>query len=138
MYSNQYSGWYCVPDETFLTDVQLKQLPDGQMVSAESGHPVEWTQEQNYMFRMSNYQSDIIRWIQSGPRIQPKKFEKILLDQLHAEPIPDISISRPSSRVHWGIPVPDDPDQTVYVWLDALVNYLTSAGYPNENVIFFV
>lgn len=52
------------------------------------------------------------------------------------EPLPDISVSRPTSRVHWGIKVPEDDTQTVYVWLDALVNYLTCAGYPNETVRF--
>lgn len=62
-------------------------------------------------------------------RIKPKKFENILLDYLN-EPLKDISISRPQSRVSWGIPVPDDDTHTIYVWLDALINYLTSAGYP--------
>lgn len=62
-------------------------------------------------------------------RIKPKKFEKILLGYLD-EPLKDISISRPTSRVTWGISVPNDDTQTVYVWLDALINYLTSAGYP--------
>lgn len=66
-------------------------------------------------------------------RIKPKKFEKILLDTL-SEPLPDVSVSRPTSRVHWGVKVPDDPSQTIYVWLDALVNYLTCAGYPNDSV----
>lgn len=73
--------------------------------------------------------------IQFSDRIKPKKFEKILLDLLQ-EPLPDVSVSRPSARVHWGIPVPDDPaqSQTIYVWLDALVNYLTCSGYPDESV----
>ena len=65
--------------------------------------------------------------------IRPKKFEKVLMEYLK-EPLKDISISRPIERVSWAIPVPDDNTQTVYVWLDALVNYLTSAGYPNPNV----
>lgn len=66
-------------------------------------------------------------------RIKPEKFEKILLGLLN-EPLPDISVSRPVHRVHWGINVPNDESQTIYVWLDALVNYLTSAGYPDESV----
>lgn len=72
----------------------------------------------------------------SRDRIKPKKFEKILLDSLQ-EPLPDVSVSRPSSRVHWGIPVPGDASQTIYVWLDALVIYLTSAGYPHNLVSQF-
>lgn len=66
--------------------------------------------------------------------IVPKKFYKILLDIIHSEDaLSDISISRPSSRVYWGIPVPDDPDQSIYVWFDALVNYLTVAGYSQNS-----
>lgn len=65
--------------------------------------------------------------------IRPKKFEKVLLEYLK-EPLKDISISRPKDRVSWAIPTPDDETQTVYVWLDALVNYLTCAGYPDATV----
>uniref|UniRef100_A0A182QE22 Methionine--tRNA ligase, mitochondrial n=1 Tax=Anopheles farauti TaxID=69004 RepID=A0A182QE22_9DIPT len=134
IYSSSYSGWYCVPDETFLTDNQLKENERGEKCSAESGHPVEWTEEQNYMFRLSRYQDDVRHWVKGldGRRIQPDKFGRILLDYL-AEPLPDISISRPMNRVSWGIPVPMDISQSVYVWLDALVNYLTVIGYPKEN-----
>lgn len=71
MYSKMYKGWYCVPDETFLTDSQLKEggvSADGQRiyVSAESGHPVEWTEERNYMFRLSGLQKDLERWISAN------------------------------------------------------------------------
>lgn len=79
-----------------------------------------------------NNQSNKNECLLSQP-IRPKKFEKILLEYLK-EPLKDISISRPSNRVSWAIPVPNDETQTVYVWLDALINYLTSAGYPDSNV----
>ncbi len=69
----------------------------------------------------------------SRDRIRPKKFQKILLDTLQ-ESIPDVSVSRPASRVHWAIRVPNDESHSIYVWLDALVNYLTCSGYPNEEV----
>uniref|UniRef100_A0A182PA52 Methionine--tRNA ligase, mitochondrial n=1 Tax=Anopheles epiroticus TaxID=199890 RepID=A0A182PA52_9DIPT len=134
IYSANYAGWYCVPDETFLTDSQLKENERGEKCSIESGHPVEWTEEQNYMFRLGRYQDDVRYWVKGleGRRIQPEKFGRILLDWLE-EPLPDISISRPMNRVSWGVPVPSDTSQSVYVWLDALVNYLTVAGYPKEN-----
>ena len=131
IYSANYQGWYCVSDETFLTDSQLRlDETNGQRYSLESGHPVEWTEEQNYMFRLSKFQDDVIYWLKQGNKIKPIKFEKILFDML-SEPLPDVSVSRPAQRVPWAIPVPDDPNQTIYVWLDALVNYLTSAGYPD-------
>uniref|UniRef100_A0A182LZ77 Methionine--tRNA ligase, mitochondrial n=1 Tax=Anopheles culicifacies TaxID=139723 RepID=A0A182LZ77_9DIPT len=134
VYTANYSGWYCVPDETFLTDSQLKENERGERCSLESGHPVEWTEEENYMFRLSRYQDDVRYWVKGleERRIQPDKFARILLSYLE-EPLPDISISRPMNRVSWGIPVPSDPTQSVYVWLDALVNYLTIAGYPKES-----
>ncbi|XP_050340257.1 methionine--tRNA ligase, mitochondrial [Bactrocera neohumeralis] len=132
IYSAAYSGWYCISDETFLTDSQLRlDSPTGARFSLESGHPVEWTEETNYMFRLSALQDEVLYWVKQGGRIRPAKFEKILLDML-SEPLPDVSVSRPANRVHWAIPVPDDQSQTVYVWLDALINYLTSAGYPDE------
>ncbi|XP_069969329.1 methionine--tRNA ligase, mitochondrial isoform X2 [Bactrocera oleae] len=132
IYSAAYSGWYCVSDETFLTDTQLRlDSAAGARFSLESGHPVEWTEETNYMFRLSALQDEVLYWVKQGGRIRPAKFEKILLDML-SEPLPDVSVSRPANRVHWAIPVPDDQSQTVYVWLDALINYLTSAGYPHE------
>lgn len=131
IYSDNYQGWYCVSDETFLTDSQLRlDEATEQRFSLESGHPVEWTDEQNYMFRLSKLQSEVMYWLNQGQKVKPLKFEKILVDLL-SEPLPDVSVSRPAHRVPWAIPVPDDPTQTIYVWLDALVNYLTSTGYPN-------
>lgn len=132
IYKAKYQGWYCVSDETFLTDLQLIEKPDGTRVSVESGHPVEWTEETNYMFKMSSFQDKIIHWIENKTKISPKKFEKILLDYLK-DPLPDISLSRPSDRVNWAISVPGDQSQTVYVWLDALVNYLSAIGYPEKD-----
>lgn len=141
IYSADYKGWYCVSDETFLTDSQLRlDETTGERFSLESGHPVEWCEEKNYMFSLGKLQDDILYWLKQGNRVKPAKFEKILFDMLW-EPLPDVSVSRPAQRVHWGVPVPNDETQTVYVWLDALVNYLTSAGYPNKEVfignIFF-
>ncbi|KAJ6634198.1 Methionine--tRNA ligase, mitochondrial [Pseudolycoriella hygida] len=130
IYKDKYAGWYCIPDETFLTESQLKEA-NGTKVSIESGHPVEWSEEINYVFRLSAYQEEVIRWADKEDRIGPKKFQKILLDSLQ-EPLPDVSVSRPTSRVNWGIRVPNDDSHSIYVWLDALVNYLTCSGYPND------
>lgn len=66
IYSTTYGGWYCVSDETFLTDSQLKENPNGVKVSAESGHSVEWTEEENYMFKLSKLQEDVLYWIKQG------------------------------------------------------------------------
>lgn len=132
IYKDKYSGWYCVQDETFLSESQLNTDNDGVKTSIESGHSVEWTEEENYMFKLSEYQEDVIYWAKQENRIVPNKFNKILLDMLYHEKLPNLSISRPSSRMTWGIPVPDDDSQNIYVWLDALTNYLTVSGYPDK------
>ncbi|KAG5671711.1 hypothetical protein PVAND_001891 [Polypedilum vanderplanki] len=132
IYKADYSGWYCVPDETFLTESQLITDNSGKKFSLESGHPVEWTSEENYMFKLSKYQDEIIYWARQDNRVIPTKFNKILLDMLYQEILPDLSVSRPSTRMSWGISVPNDDSQNIYVWLDALVNYLTVAGYPDQ------
>ncbi|CAG9862611.1 unnamed protein product [Phyllotreta striolata] len=137
-YLAKYEGWYCVPDETFLTESQLKETvgSDGKklLVSIESGHPVEWSSEENYMFKLSQYRDDLIYWLKTNENsVRPKKFRKIALDFLHQDGgLQDLSVSRPTKRINWGIPVPDDPSHTIYVWLDALTNYLTAAGYGTD------
>lgn len=132
IYKDKYAGWYCVQDETFLTESQLHTDNAGNKFSLESGHPVEWTEEENYMFKLNKYQEDVIQWAKQENRVVPSKFNKILLDLLYQESLPNISVSRPSSRMKWGIPVPNDSSQNIYVWLDALTNYLTVAGYPEK------
>ncbi|KAK7077993.1 Methionine--tRNA ligase, mitochondrial [Halocaridina rubra] len=133
IYQGSYSGWYCVSDEAYLTDVQVKEMTTSsgqkQMVSIESGHPVEWNKEENYMFKLSSFQNDLLHWLKDDGRVTPKRF----LEELRmwvSEGLIDLSISRPRDRVSWGIPVPGDYMHTVYVWVDALINYLTVAGYP--------
>ncbi|KAJ1522223.1 hypothetical protein ONE63_002531 [Megalurothrips usitatus] len=137
IYKGSYSGWYCVPDEAFLTEAQVKDGLNAEgrscKVSIDSGHPVEWTTEENFMFRLSSFKKDLLYWLQRDDVVKPENFHRALVKWLEETELDDLSISRPASRVPWGIPVPDNPSHTVYVWLDALVNYLTAAGYPNSS-----
>ncbi|CAH0763259.1 unnamed protein product [Diatraea saccharalis] len=139
IYKANYSGWYSVNDESFVPETHTKdEIIDGEKVrvSVESGHRVDWTEETNYMFRLSAFKTHLLEWLKTDGVITPQKYQKQLQEWLQNEVyIPDISVSRPSSRVHWAIPVPGDPDQSVYVWLDALVNYLTAIGYPDEDAM---
>ena len=123
-----YQSWYCVQDESFLTEHQIDK---DKKISLESGHPVEWGEEENYTFPLNTFKHGIQSWLNSSEVIKPKVF-KSNLDMFLKDDLPDLSVSRSSKRLSWGIPVPDDPSQTIYVWLDALVNYLTVAGYPHE------
>lgn len=138
IYSGSYSGWYCDADEAFLTENQIATLlKDGKetKVCSDSGRPVHWVEEKNYKFKLSLFQNDVYNWLKKDDSIHPEKFKKQLFTWINDGLMDnDISVSRPTSRVHWGIPVPGDESQTVYVWLDALVNYLTTSGYPDLQV----
>ncbi|XP_048507080.1 methionine--tRNA ligase, mitochondrial isoform X2 [Athalia rosae] len=138
IYPGTYSGWYCVPDEAFLSTSQLEDRKNANgetvKVSIESGHPVEWAEEDNYKFRLSVLQNDLKHWLKDENTVRPAKFHKILSEWIEeGSCLEDLSISRPIDRVSWGVPVPDDNTQSIYVWLDALVNYLTALGYPEES-----
>lgn len=132
IYKSKYQGWYCSSDEAFVTNVE-DVTKDGvtKKVSSESGNEVEWIEEENYMFKLSQFQEPLLKWLDTVPPvIIPNSFHS-LVKQTVSRGIQDLSISRPSSRLSWAIPVPNDESQTIYVWLDALVNYLTVAGYPD-------
>ncbi|KAB0380633.1 methionine--tRNA ligase, mitochondrial [Muntiacus reevesi] len=135
LYKGLYEGWYCASDECFLPEAKVTRQPgpSGDLcpVSLESGHPVSWTKEENYIFRLSQFREPLQQWLRGDPQaITPEPFHHTVLQWLEEE-LPDLSVSRRSSHLHWGIPVPGDDSQTIYVWLDALVNYLTVIGYPN-------
>ncbi|XP_043460723.1 methionine--tRNA ligase, mitochondrial-like [Leptopilina heterotoma] len=137
IYSGKYSGWYCVSDEAFLSNDEIteKKNNKGELVkiSLESGHPVEWYEEENFKFRLSAFQDDVRHWLKNENAVRPEKFYKILLHWANDERVfQDLSISRPTNRVPWGIQTPNDDTQSIYVWFDALINYLTILGYPDE------
>ncbi|NXJ70817.1 SYMM protein, partial [Rostratula benghalensis] len=138
LYKGCYEGWYCTPEETFLPESQLAERRDAQgrpcKVSLESGHQVHWTKEENYMFRLSAFRGPLRDWLRDNPQaIAPAPFYQRVLRWLEEEDLPDLSVSRERSRLQWGIPVPTDPTQTIYVWVDALVNYLSVVGYPETH-----
>ena len=127
IYRGEYEGWYCVTDERFWTE---KDLVDGKC--PEGGHPVERITEANYFFRMSAYQGWLVDYIHSHPAfIRPEWRRNEVLGFLR-QPLEDLCISRPASRLSWGIPLPFDPAYVTYVWFDALLNYVTAAGYLQE------
>ncbi|MGC9348919.1 MAG: methionine--tRNA ligase [Anaerolineae bacterium] len=127
IYAGDYEGWYCVPDERFWTE---KDLVDG--ACPDCGRPVERIVERNYFFRMSRYQSWLLDYLEAHPDfVQPVSRRNEVLGFLR-KPLSDLCISRPASRLSWGIPLPFDPDYVTYVWFDALLNYVTAAGYLSD------
>lgn len=135
LYETTHAGWYCVADETYYPETHVEKRFDPQsgrqyVASVESGAAVEWTEERNYHFRLTALREPLLRFYAENPDwVTPATRMAEVVDWVknHLE---DLSVSRPVSRLDWGIPVPDDPGQTIYVWVDALVNYLTKAGYP--------
>ena len=125
IYFSEYSGLYCKGCERFLTE---KELVDGNCPDHQK--PPAKVTEQNYFFRMSKYQQWLIDHIKANPEfITPERYKNEMLSFL-AEPLEDLCISRPTSRLTWGIPLPFDGKFVTYVWFDALINYLTGIGYP--------
>jgi methionyl-tRNA synthetase len=124
IYKASYKGWYCTPCESFWTELQLK---DGKCPDCNRG--VDQLEEENYFFKMSTYQPWLIDYIQKNPDfIQPEYRKNEVLGFLK-EPLEDLCITRPKSRLTWGIEYPGSKDHVVYVWFDALLNYLSGAGY---------
>ncbi|MFA5168318.1 MAG: methionine--tRNA ligase [Candidatus Omnitrophota bacterium] len=124
IYKASYKGWYCTPCESFWTALQLK---DGKCPDCNRG--VDQIEEENYFFKMSAYQPWLIDYIQKHPDfIQPEYRKNEVLGFLK-EPLEDLCITRPKTRLTWGIEYPGSKDHVVYVWFDALLNYLSGAGY---------
>jgi len=131
IYKAEYEGMYCTPCESFWTPTQLVEK-DGQKVCPDCGRPCQPMKEESYFFRMSKYQDWMIRYIEEHPDfIQPAKRANEMLNNFLKPGLQDLCVSRTS--VKWGIPVDFDPKHTVYVWIDALSNYITALGYGTDH-----
>lgn len=133
IYKGKHTGWYSVSDEAFYPELQLEKTEDGQFVSKETGKPVEWFEEENYFFALSKFQDALLKLYEENHKfVIPDDKYNALYNEIKGG-LSDLSISRPASRCSWGVPVPGDESQVMYVWLEALANYLTSAGFPDMN-----
>jgi len=134
IYLDSYAGWYSVRDETFFTATEVMDGPDGQK-RAPTGAPVEWVEEPSYFFRLSEWQEPLLEFYDQNPDfIGPPSRRNEVISFVRSG-LRDLSISRTSFK--WGVPVPDDPDHVMYVWLDALTNYMTHLGYPDTESDLF-
>jgi methionyl-tRNA synthetase len=121
----QYSGWYCTPDERFWTE---KEIVEGNC--PDCGRPVEEIEEENYFFLMSKYQNRLIKHIEDNPDfILPHTRSNEVMGFLKNNELGDLCITRPTSRLAWGVPLPFDQDFVTYVWFDALLNYFSATRY---------
>ena len=127
IYKSEYEGWYCTPCESFYTDVQLV---DGKC--PDCGREVERLKEESYFFRLSKYQDRLIKYIEEHPEfIQPQTRQNEMINNFLKPGLEDLCVSRTS--FNWGIPVTFDPKHIVYVWVDALTNYITALGYGSDD-----
>ena len=130
IYLGRYEGWYSVRDEAFYGEEELTTGEDGVKLSPQ-GTPVEWTVEESWFFKLSAYQDRLIALYESQPDfIRPDSRRNEVMSFVRGG-LSDLSISRTS--FDWGVPVPDAPGHVMYVWVDALTNYLTGAGYPGDS-----
>ena len=136
IYKGSYSGWYSASDEAFVPELNVVDGVDAKgnavKVCKETSNVVEWSEEVNYMFRLSSMQERLLQWLDSAPGSITPGTAYNNVYQIISDGLEDLSVSRNRKRLEWGIPVPGDDSQTIYVWLDALVNYLTVSGYPKD------
>ncbi|ORI27101.1 methionine--tRNA ligase [Rhodococcus sp. 1168] len=129
IYLDAFSGWYSVRDEAFYTEAETTVADDGTRVATETNTPVEWTEEASYFFRLSAYQDKLLALYDAQPDfIAPVSRRNEIVNFVKGG-LRDLSISR--TTFDWGIQVPNDPEHVMYVWVDALTNYITGVGYPD-------
>lgn len=129
IYKGKYIGWYCTGDEAFFTETEVKA---NNGICPAHNRPYEKIEEENYFFKLSKYTHDVGKAIESNDlRIIPETRRNEILSVITSG-LDDISISRPKDKIAWGIPVPGDTSQVMYVWFEALMNYITVLGYPEH------
>lgn len=129
IYKKKYAGWYCVGDEAFFTEATVKQ---NNGICPNHNRPYEKLEEENYFFKLSKYAPQIKKSISDGSFSIIPASRKHEIMHVIKEGLEDISISRPKEKIEWGVPVPGDKTQVMYVWFEALMNYITVLGYPEH------
>jgi methionyl-tRNA synthetase len=130
IYLDKYAGWYAVRDEAFFAENELTKDENGQFL-APSGAPVEWVEEPSYFFRLSDWQDALLAFYETNPDAVAPNTRRNEVISFVSGGLKDLSISR--TTFNWGIPVPGDDAHIMYVWLDALTNYITAVGYPETD-----
>ncbi|PHH74298.1 hypothetical protein CDD82_5011 [Ophiocordyceps australis] len=137
LYKSSHQGWYCVTDECFYSEDVVRAGIDPQngqpcQVNIETGNPVEWLTEDTWLFPLSQYKTRLLRWYDENPDWIMPRNRMAEVRQWVSSKLEDLSVTRPRARLSWGITDPGDDKQTIYVWIDALINYLTVTGYGSK------
>src|SRR6266436_3037873 len=128
IYLGKYAGWYAVRDEAYYAEDELTNGPSGKKI-APSGAEAEWVEEPSYFFRLSAWQDRLLKFYDDHPDFIAPEVRRNEVTSFVRSGLRDLSVSRTSFK--WGVPVPNDPAHIMYVWLDALTNYITAAGFPD-------
>ena len=134
IYLSKYSGWYSISDEAYYNEDEIIDK-NGKKIAEISGSPVEWIEEESYFFRLSKWQDRLLDYYEKNPEFISPKTRKNEVVNFVRSGLKDLSISR--KAFSWGIKVPNNPDHVIYVWLDALTNYISALNYPDTNDILF-
>ncbi|HBH25959.1 MAG TPA: methionine--tRNA ligase [Rhodospirillaceae bacterium] len=132
IYLGKYEGWYSVREEAYFTESELLTDPATGERFTPGGTEVKWVEEESYFFRLSAYTEDLLRLYDAHPRFLQPDARRNEVAAFVRGGLRDLSISRHKSRLDWGVPVPGDANHVMYVWVDALTNYLTGCGYPGD------
>ena len=130
IYLDKYAGWYSVRDEAYYDESELSEGKDGAKLSPQ-GTPVEWVEEESYFFRLSAFQDRLLEYYEANPDFIGPETRANEVKSFVRGGLKDLSVSR--TTFDWGVPVPDDPKHVMYVWVDALTNYITGVGFPDED-----
>ena len=128
IYLGKYAGWYSIRDEAYYAEHETELRDDGKRVAVQTGTPTDWVEEETYYFRLSAYQDKLLEFYRCQPDfVLPRERYNEVIAFVKGG-LEDLSISR--STLSWGVPVPNDPSHVMYVWVDALTNYITAVGFP--------
>ncbi|PHH92242.1 hypothetical protein CDD83_8261 [Cordyceps sp. RAO-2017] len=137
LYKGVHKGWYCVSDECFYPESVIEasivpQTGHKILINTETGNQVEWVEEETWFFPLTKYKDDLLKFYNENPEWITPAFRMVEVRNWVENQLEDLSVTRPASRLSWGISDPDDANITIYVWVDALFNYLTNAGYGSR------
>ncbi|MCC0057940.1 MAG: methionine--tRNA ligase [Hyphomicrobiaceae bacterium] len=130
IYLDKYAGWYSVRDEAYYDESELSEGKDGAKLSPQ-GTPVEWVEEESYFFRLSAFGDRLLEYYEANPDFIGPETRANEVKSFVRGGLKDLSVSR--TTFDWGVPVPGDPKHVMYVWVDALTNYITGVGFPDED-----
>ncbi|MDN5342415.1 MULTISPECIES: methionine--tRNA ligase [Oceanotoga] len=130
IYKGKYEGWYCIPCETFWNEDDIKKK-DGKNYCPDCHRELKWVEEENYFFKLSKYNDALLKLYEENPNFVQPDFRRNEMYQILKSGLRDLSITR--TTFDWGIPLRDDPEHVIYVWVDALINYISALGYSTDN-----